>query len=460
MTCSKPRFAFLRESAAKSARKKFRPQVEMLENRLQPSLTGMALDGIEAHPIAESEPVSAVAHTITADGIKDMLSVSTATYITGTTGSATARGVALGQDGSTYQAGTITVNGSEVAYAAKYDPNGTQIFLAPIQLVDSNNNNLNTEGDGVAVDGLGNIYLGGTFIDAAGAPHSYGLKLSADGTTIVWLHNFQGGSTTNGIAVTDPNNNGTGHVVWTGTLTITDPSTGPVGDHIVVASFTTDGTRDYAFFYTFTGTTASQGKGVALNTNSTFSTPGSLAYAAGNVVLNGNQQTLAFVVNETNGNGTFARTLTNTSTSDTLTGVAVNPDDSSVYSGTVATSSGNVGILVGYGADGSVLIPPTLLANALTLNAITVDATGNIYVTGAATNASNGGVYVATLDANGNLLSEAEFGGTGTVDAGYGIAVTSTGTLWVVGDTTSSTLSTDGTVLVGPQDGFLASVKP
>jgi hypothetical protein len=151
--------------------------------------------------------------------------------------------------------------------------------------------------------------------------------------------------------------------------------------------------------------------------------------------------------------------VTNVSTTDTLTSVAVNPDDSSVFAGTIATT-GNVGLVVGYAADGSSLLVPTVVHNATTLNAITVDAAGNIYVTGAATDPTHGGVYVAMLDSTANVVSETQFGGTTAADAGYGIVVTSSGSLWVVGDTTSTGLSTDGSTLNGTQDGFLASVTP
>src|SRR5260370_22117222 len=148
MTCSKLGFAFWRRSAARPGLKKVRLHLEMLENRLQPSLTGLALDGIEAHPLPESESVGFVAHSIVADGFKDLLSVSSATYITGTAGSATARGAALGQDGSTYQAGTITVNGSETPHPPSTTPPGKQSFLVPFHLPVTNQNPLATEANG------------------------------------------------------------------------------------------------------------------------------------------------------------------------------------------------------------------------------------------------------------------------------------------------------------------------
>ena len=106
----------------------------------------------------------------------------------------------------------------------------------------------------MAVFATQRLYIGGTYVDAGGVPHSYGSKISADGTTNVWLHTFVGPSSTTGIAVTDANKDGNGSVAWTGTSTINDPSSQTPGDHIITAHFSLDGvTRDYAFFYTFTG---------------------------------------------------------------------------------------------------------------------------------------------------------------------------------------------------------------
>src|SRR5438105_9434607 len=107
----------------------------MLEDRLQPSLTGLPVDAVEAHAVTGFHQMDFVAQSTVAGGVHDMLSLSTATYLTGTTGAATARGIALGQDGSTYQTGTITENGSEQGYVAKYDPSGKQVYLFKFQAV-------------------------------------------------------------------------------------------------------------------------------------------------------------------------------------------------------------------------------------------------------------------------------------------------------------------------------------
>ena len=479
MRYPKLRFTSFRKAPGTHHRSNFHPRVERLEDRFQPSLTGLPLNDIEAHRITGFHPLEFVAQTTAEHVFSPDLAVSTATYITGTAGAATARGTALGQDGSTYVTGTITLNGSEEGYVAKYDPSGTRDYLTTFQAVDNTATDItfmNTEGHALAVDGVGNAYVAGTAIDASSGDHNaYTLKISADGTAIIWgiaLDGPNNVSTGDGIAVNDPNNSGNGQAVLTGTFTNSDSTMGAVGDHIVAVRWTAGGTNaDYANFFTFgDADTGSHGRAIALNTHSTSSTPGSLAYLAGNITLNGTQQTLAFQFDNgtdtSAGKGTWSATLTNSSnpasTTDTLTGIAVNPDDSSVYSGTVATASATTGIVVSYPADASSGVPlfETVLPNASALNAITLDTAGNIYTTGVAANSSSGGIYIAAVNNMGNFVSDLQFGGTGTVDAGYGIVATSSGSLGVVGDTTSSSLSTDGTTLNGTQDGFLASVAP
>lgn len=150
------------------------------------------------------------------------------------------------------------------------------------QAVDNTATNItfmNTEGHALAVDGVGNVYVAGTAIDASSGDHNaYTVKISADGTAIVWGIAFDGPnnvSTGDGIAVNDPNNDGNGQAVMTGTFTNTDASMGTVGDHMLAVRWTADGSNaDYANFFTFGDTdSGSHGKAVALNTHSTASTP-------------------------------------------------------------------------------------------------------------------------------------------------------------------------------------------
>ena len=474
MTCSKPRFASARNALAKPRPRTFRPQIELLEDRLQPSLVAVPLSDVQAHRITGFELLPAIAFSTVGHEIHALLRLNTATYITGTTGSATARGIALGQDGSNYETGTITLAGREEAYVAKYNSSGKQVYFDPFQLKDTNNAVLNTAAEAIAVDAVGNTYITGTVINTSSVNQAFAVKISADGSTMLSVGRFPGPSMGAGIAVNDPNHNGQGQAVVTGTLTFNNVTQGPLGDHVLVARLTTDGNRlDYEYYLTFGGSDGgSHGEGIALNTNSTSSTPGSLAYVAGNVIYSGNQQILAVQIDNSPGtsagNIIWPRTLSNTSPApniDTLTGVAVNPDDSSVYSGTVANATaGTAGLVVGYPANGGPLNqqPPLLTVlqtRARSLNAIAVDGAGNIYTTGAAAYpALAGGIYLAELDNQGHFLSDLQFGDFGSVDAGYGIVATSYGPIWMVGDTTSTVLSTDGTTLNGTQDGWLASV--
>jgi hypothetical protein len=360
------------------------------------------------------------------------------------------------------------LDGREEAYVAKYNPSGKQVYFDPFQIRDTNNALLNTAAAGVAVDSLGNAYITGTVINSSSVNQAFAVKISADGKTMLSVGRFPGPSTGAGIAV-----NGQGQAVVAGTLTFNNVTLGPLGDHVLVARLTPDGNNlDYEFYFTFGNSDGgSHGEAIALNTNSASSTPGSLAYVAGNIISSGNQQILAVQIDNSTGtsagNFIWARTLSNSSPApniDTLTGVAVNPDDSSVYSGTVVSStSGTAGVVVGYPANGPVGQQPSILTvlqtRARSLNAIAVDSAGNIYTTGSAANPSlAGGIYIAALDSQGHFVSELQFGDSGTIDAGYGIAVTSFGPIWAVGDTTSTELSTDGTTLNGTQDGWLASV--
>jgi hypothetical protein len=483
MKLVKPYFAFLRRLHAKHCPSKFHPQLEALEDRFQPSFPGVSLDSIEAHAVTGFHHMDFVAQRTLADQhrFSNMLTLNTATYITGTIGSATARGIALGQDGSTYETGTITTNGSEEGYVAKYDPNGKQVYLFTFQAVDDTAHPsitfMTTEGHALAVDGVGNVYVAGTAIDASSGNHNaYTLKISADGTAILWGIGLDGPgnpatgniTTGDGIAVNDPNNDGNGLAVVTGTLTI-PAGQQSAGDHLYLVRWNADGTsevsqdnRSYTYYTFGLSDLGSHGKSVALDTNSTVSTPGALAYIAGNILINGKQQILAVQVSNGSdplGLPNWSVTLENASTIDSLTGVVVKPDDTCVFAGTVYLNPITEGFVWSLDVKGNSLFTTRHRA-ASSYNAIAVDSAGNLFTTGAAANPSRGGIYLAMLDNKGQLVSDLQFGDVGTVDAGYGIVATSSGTLWVVGDTTSSSLSTDGTMRNGTQDGFLASVIP
>jgi hypothetical protein len=403
-----------------------------------------------------------VAHSTVADGFNPA-TLNTATYITGTTGSATAEGTTTDASGNTYTVGTITdTSGNKQGYVAKYDSSLNQVYLFTFQAVDNTAPDIvfiNTQAHAAAVDAVGNVYVAGTAIDQSSGDHNaYTLKINAAGTAIIWGNALDGPgnvTTGGGIAVKDPNSDGNGLAVLSGTLTL-----GPGNDNLYIARWNATGTDvvpgdgGFYYYYTFGAGIQTHSLGVALNNASTVSTPGSLGYIAGNIVqISGEQDMLALQF--TNGSaqqgGVWADELNNSGT-NSFTGVAVKPNDTSYYSATVASSGTTVGLVVGYAADGGTGTPlfQTGLANAVTLNAIAVSSTGNIYVAGS----SSSGAYVAQLDTTGTFVADLSFGAAGDVAN----SISAGSTIWVVGNTTSPTLSTDGTTLNGTQDGFLASI--
>src|SRR5262249_26462829 len=92
---------------------------------------------------------------------------------------------------------------------------------------------------------------------------------------------------------------------------------------------------------------------------------------------------------------------------------------------------------------------------------IDVDPAGNIYLTGVAPDVfAVGRALVDQFDSQLQISDTLLIADNGSgEEAGLGIAYsTATDTVFVTGTTTSTNLSTDGSVLNGQQDGFLANV--
>jgi hypothetical protein len=480
------------KSSAKSliVRRGYRPRLELLEDRLTPSafgpvdsLTPLAPAAVQARPASGFRHIDFKAESTVADGIFPN-TLNSATYITGAPGTATASGTTIDSAGNTYTTGTITdLSGSKQGYVTKYNSAMQQQYLFTYQAVDNTAPTItfvNTEGHAIAVDAVGNVYVAGTAVDASSGDHNaYTLKINALGTAIIWGNALDGPgnvTTGDGIAVKDPNSDGNGFAVLVGTLNLpaTIPPPDNPGDNLYIARWNVAGDDvvagdhiggvGYYFYWIFSGTPGAintHASAVALNNTSTATTPGGIGYIAGNIVDSmgtGDQNELAFSftndVNQQQG-GRFALLFRNVgSSTDSLTGVAANPDDSSVYSGTINfMGTGPVeGTVAGLDTAGNLNFAGAD-ANATALNSVTVDSAGNIFAAGA----SATGAYVAEIDSTGmTLLGDMSFGAAG--DVANGVIAASSGTVWVVGNTTSSTLATDGTTLMGAQDGFLASV--
>ena len=121
---------------------------------------------------------------------------------------------------------TLTRMGNQDAFVAKLDASGTVQWARNF-----GGSGANTTGAAIAVDGSGNVYLGGNFTTAnlttpaltkIGLTDAFALKLDSSGTT-TWARNFGGSGSSlagNAIAV-----DGSGNVYLGGLFNGTDPTT-------------------------------------------------------------------------------------------------------------------------------------------------------------------------------------------------------------------------------------------
>src|SRR5262245_39331216 len=148
----------------------FRPHVERLEDRLQPSGLQTGAAGVALTPLAQvgavsyqTEPHTNEAH---ARGAIDY-----GTFVTGTTGTATGRAVAVDASDNQYVTGGIDDGTGQASYVKKYLADGTpdpHVPAVTLRVV-LNGVTYNTEGHGIAVDPTtGNIELVGTASDPGG----------------------------------------------------------------------------------------------------------------------------------------------------------------------------------------------------------------------------------------------------------------------------------------------------
>jgi len=214
-------------------------------------------------------------------------------------------------------------------------------------------------GQGIAVDGNGNIYLNGEQRSDVYGDYDYGvIKLDSDGN-ILWQKKIGGGLNDRGYGIAV---DGSGNVYLNGTQS----SSSHGGTDYGVIKLDSSGNEVWQ--KRIGGTGSDNGTGIAVD-------------SSGNVYLSGGQESDGY-------------------------------NDSWDYGVIKLDTNGNIlwqkrigGLYADVG------------------NAIAVDSSGNVYVNGYATPTSNNNVYgVVKFDTNGNLLWKQMIGGSGT-DQGWGIAV-------------------------------------
>jgi len=133
------------------------------------------------------------------------------------------------------------------------------------------------------------------------------------------------------------------------------------------------------------------------------------------------------------------------------TGIAVGPDGSVVLSGIMTSAEGTADIYVAKLANGSTVFADGTLLWARTIDggeqdddeadAIAVDGSGSIYVTGAVDRPGGGfqDRWIAKFGANGTTLWEISVDGAGhDTDIGHGITLDGQGLIYATGETTDA----------------------
>jgi hypothetical protein len=429
-----------------------RLRLEYLEDRLQPSglQPGVLQHAAAAFPLTPRAEVGAVSRPVGQDtgGVRPPAAIDYATYVTGTRGTATGRGVAVDAFDSQYVTGFLDDGMTRSAYLRKYLANGAPDAAFPFVAfrVTVNGNFLDTQGHGIAVDpATGNVEVVGAAVDPA------------NGNQVAFLAQFDSAGTLFNIMGygIDPNPNSfdsvavdaAGDVVFIGTLSV--PALGH--SDLTVGAIPAGG-APLILPYDVPMTAGSTGLGIAVDP------AGMTAYVAGSAVATpgGPQEGLFGWIDRNNPAALHYLLLPSPAGDVVVNAVAVNA--AGPYF--AVTTPGGAAVVRMDAAVTTVLNEFDFIADpTVTVAALGLDAAGNVDVTGQSLNAATGNLtaQLTQLDGNLNLVSTVQVGGTGT-DAGLALAVKSTGSVVVAGTTDSADLPvTDGTTLNGTTDAFLLS---
>jgi hypothetical protein len=416
-----------------------------------------------ATALASGSDCSPAGSGVTAD-----LTLGYETYVTGGSGAAQGRAVALDADRDQFVAGLLTTPaGATLGFVAKYLPSGVLDArygtggVSAFALTDTFSGATDlTEFHGVAVLQGGSADVVGTMTDPTSGNHTafFG-QVDRGGAQIVYT----------ALTVESPNPypnsfdsvavDGAGNGYATGVVSgvLQFPQTGGLG----MAQFDPTGQLTSGVAYDFSGSGISVGgSGIAVDG------AGSVALVAGTAIDNGTGTRFGFDASFTVSPITIdgAYLLSGSTPGDVvLSGVAMVPGTPT--SGYFAGGTSGAGGTHGYVArinelSGAVTAEYTLASSASSLSGIAVAANGNVYVIGTDVNPATGrtNAVVQALDAAlANVLASALVGGSDGSgnETGSAIALDASGNVYGVGTTTSDDVSTDGTTLNGPSDAWL-----
>jgi sugar lactone lactonase YvrE len=393
--------------------------------------------------------VGAISHQtdVPTDQIHPLVTVDYGAFVTGTTGAASGRGIAVDGSGNQFVTGGLDDGMAKSAYVKKYLPDGTPDSTFPLTTLEVTIDGVAycTEGHGTAVDPVtGDIDVVGTALDpASGNQAAFLAQYDPTGTllNLVAYGNDLNANSFNGITF-----DSAGDIAFTGTLSV------PAAGHTELAvGAQAAGGNLIVLTYDLGTTGSSAGMGIAVDA------AGTTAYIAGcaAAIPNGPQQGLLGWIDR------HVPTVINFQLIPSAAGdVVVN---------SVATDAAGVYFAMTTPGGASVVqTDPTLTTflneydftdPTLTVTAIGLDAAGSVYVTGQSLNIVSGNLtaQITQLDGALHLVDTVQVGGSGT-DAGLALAVKSDGRVVITGTTNSSDFSvTDGSTLYGTTDAFLVS---
>ena len=381
----------------------------------------------------------------------------------------------------------VPLIGSQDAFVVKLDAAGTVMWLKNFGGVGAQ-----TYGNGIAVDGTGNVYLGGWFRNAhlttpamtkIGTYDAFAIKLDSSGNT-TWAKNFGGAgaqASANSIAVDGSSGNvylGGGF----GTAHLTTPAMTKIGTYDVFA-IRLDSSGNTTWAKNFGGAGAS-------------AAPNSIAVdgSSGNVYLGGTFRAAnlttpvlpKFDVNnsfaiklDSSGNTTWAKAFGGIGATVSVRSIAVDGPGGNVYlagefrdgnpTAPVMTKIGTYdAFAIKLDSSGNTTWAKNFGGGGATANgtSIAVDGSGgNVYLGGyfkdtnltnpALTKIGTYDTYAIKLDSSGNTTWAKNFGGAGASAYGRGIAVDgSGGNVYLGGQFNANNLTTPALTKIGTADVF------
>ena len=347
------------------------------------------------------------------------------------------KSITVDASGNVYVTGYTQVSGINDVLIVKYDTSGTLQWQRRLGGAGSDG------GFAIAVDASGNVYVtGSTNSQGAGSFDALIAKLPGDGSLTGSYGNLTYAATT----LTD-----SARTLTSATATLTEAATTLTSATTTLTDAATTLTSTTAiipvayWIATLGGAGGDFGRSVAVDTNGN-------VYITGTTTSQGAGSNDGLII-KYNAHGViqWQRSLGGADL-DVVYGIGIDASSNVYVAGfTISQGAGSYDVLIAkYNSSGTIQWQRTLGGtNADIGQGITVDASGNVYVTGYtfSQGAGSADVLIAKYDTDGTIQWQRCLGGA-DIDIGYGIAVDDSGNVYVAGYTTSQTAGLDDVLIV------------